>query len=249
MVPGPRAVVGADGGAVGQRHRGDLPLEEPALDRLLGAVLAAHSPVVLVLAADAGEDGDVLGGLAHRDVDVGQAPVGAGIVPFVGAAGRGGRRTLLGLVEQRVLGVGPRVGVALGEPGHGLHARGDERVALARLDRVERHPRGLQRRRAVPVDGGARQEVVAEFDGDDARHVEAGLTAGQAAAQDQVVDLVRVERGHLVERGAHHLGGQVVGPHADQRPLHGAADRRAGGGDDDGFGHDGSLQCGRGLAS
>ena len=93
-------------GAVGQRDRRDLALEEPALDGLLGAVLAAHAPVVLVLAADAGEDRDVLGGLAHRDVDVGQRAVLARVVPFVGALGRA-RRALLGVVEQRVLGVGP----------------------------------------------------------------------------------------------------------------------------------------------
>ena len=105
---------------------------------------------------------------------------------------------------------------------------GDERIALAGLDRVEGHPRGLQRRRAVPVDGGARQEVVAEFDGDDARDVETGLTAGLTAAQDEVVDLVRVQRGHLVQRGAHYLSGEIVGPHANQRPFDGAPDRRAG---------------------
>jgi hypothetical protein len=57
---------------------------------------------------------------------------------------------------------------------------------------VKSHPGGLQRRRAIPVDGGARQEIVAEFHGDHARHVEAGFTAGQPTAQDEVVDLVRV---------------------------------------------------------
>ena len=84
--------------------------------------------------------------------------------------------------------------------------------------------------------------VSASFDGDDARQIEAGLTAGQAATQDEVVDLVRIERGHLVERGPYHLDGQVVGPHGYQRSLHGAADRRTGSGDYDGFRHDGSLQ-------
>jgi len=70
--------------------------------------------------------------------------------------------------------------------------------------------------------------------------VEAGLAGGLCAAHDQVVDLARVQRGHLVQRGAHHLGGEVVGSDVDQRPLHGPADRRAGGGNDDGFGHDDS---------
>ena len=59
------------------------------------------------------------------------------------------------------------------------------------------------------------------------------LTAGQPAAQEQVVDLRGVELGHLVERGADHLRRQVVGTHVLQRPLEGPADRRAGGGDDD----------------
>ena len=223
-----RTVIGADRGAVGQGDRYDLALEEPALDRLLGPVLAAHSPVVLVFAADSGQDRDVFGGLTHRDVDIGQCRDLCG--------DRASRRRprprstvrCCGLVEQRVLGVRPGVRVALDEPGHRLDAGGDEGVALTGLDRVEGHPDGLQRRRTVSVDGGARQEVVAEFDGDDAGHVEALLAARQAAAQDQVVDLVRVQRRHLVQCGAHHLRRQVVGPHADQRPFHGAADRRTG---------------------
>ena len=183
--------------------------------------------MVLVFAADPGEDGDVFGGLTHRDVDVGQGVVFAGIVPILGALGGGGR-PLGSLVEQRVLGVRQGVRAALDETGYRLDAGGDERVAFAGLDRVEGHPDGLQRRRTVSVDGGARQEVVAEFDGDDAGHVEALLATGQAAAQDQVVDLVGVQPLHLVQRGAHHLRRQVVGPDADQRPFHGAADRRTG---------------------
>ncbi len=52
---GPRAVVGGDHGAVGQRHGDDLALEEPVLDGLFRAVLRPHAPVVLVLPADTGE--------------------------------------------------------------------------------------------------------------------------------------------------------------------------------------------------
>ena len=174
------------------------------------------------------QDRDVLGGLAHRDVDVGDGVVFARVVPVVGALGGGCAVRCAASSNSGFLVSGKRVRAALDEPGHRLDAGGDERVALAGLDRVEGHPDGLQRRRTVPVDGGARQEVVAELDGDDAGHVEALLAAGQAAAQDQVVDLVRVQRRHLVQRGAHHLRGEVVGPHADQRPFHGAPDRRTG---------------------
>ena len=46
-----------------------------------------------------------------------------------------------------------------------------------------------------------------------------------------------VERGHLVEGGADDGGGQVVGAQVLQGALAGAADGRAGGGDDDGLGH------------
>ena len=67
------------------------------------------------------------------------------------------------------------------------------------------------------------------------------LAGGLAAAEHQVVDLGRVQRGHLGQRGAHDLDGQVVGAHVLERALEGAADRRAGGGDDDGFRHQNFL--------
>ena len=69
------------------------------------------------------------------------------------------------------------------------------------------------------------------------------LAAGQAAAEVEVVDRVRVEAGHLVQRGLHDQGGQVVGPEVLERPLVGAADGGAGGGDDDCLGH-GELRSG-----
>jgi hypothetical protein len=52
--------------------------------------------------------------------------------------------------------------------------------------------------------------VVAEQHGDDAGHVEALLTAGQAAAQVEVFDLARVELRDLAERGGDDGGGEVV---------------------------------------
>ncbi len=150
-------------------------------------------------------------------------------------------RAGLGLFEQCVLRVRGAVGGTDAEARHRLDTGGDEHVTLAGLDGVEGHPGGLQRRRAVPVDGGAGQEVVAELDGHGAGDVVARLTGGLGAAHHQVVDVVGIQRGHLVQNGLHHLRGEVVGAHGGQRPLDGAADGRAGGGNDDGFRHDGSC--------
>ena len=69
-------------------------------------------------------------------------------------------------------------------------------------------------------------------------HVEARLAAGQAAAEDEVLDLAAVELGDLVEHPRDHRRGEVVGPQVDERALQGAADGRPAGGDDDGFGHE-----------
>jgi hypothetical protein len=75
---------------------------------------------------------------------------------------------------------------------------------------------------------------VAEHRRDHPPHVEALLAAGQATAEVEVVDVGRVERRHLVERGTHDRRRQVVRTQRAQRALAGAADRGAGGGDDDG---------------
>jgi hypothetical protein len=61
------------------------------------------------------------------------------------------------------------------------------------------------------------------------------------------------ELGKLLEHLGDDVSAEVVRPDVDQRPLHGAADRRATGGDDDGFRHgatglprkvDGDVNCG-----
>ena len=154
------------------------------------------------------------------------------------------------------MGVGPVVGGALGEPRHGLDAGRDERVALAGLDRVERHPGGLHRRRAVAGDRRAGHLVEAHQHVDDPRHVVAGLAARQPAAEVVVVDRLRVQLGDLGQRGLDDRRGQVVGTELGERALVGAADGGAGGGDDDGFRHAPSLDentvppgCGRRHAS
>ena len=64
------AVVLSDNGPVLERVRGDLSLEEAPIASFLGTVLRSNTPLVLALAADPGELGDILSGLTHRDVDV-----------------------------------------------------------------------------------------------------------------------------------------------------------------------------------
>jgi hypothetical protein len=209
-----------------------------------GTISRSKKPLLIASSArfwlrDAREQRDVLSRLTHRDVKVRQHAVLTRIAPLVGTR-CGLHGALLRVGEQRVVRVRPAVGRALRVPRNRFHSSGNERTTLAGLDRVESHPRGLQRRRAVPVHRGAGQEVVAKLDGHRAADVEAGLTAGLPAAHDQVVDLARVERRHPVQRRAHHLDSAVVGPHIDERTLTGAADRRPRGRNDDGFSHDGS---------
>src|SRR5699024_4729041 len=116
---GPRAVVAGYDGAGGQGDRGGLTGDEAALDAIYAAVLRAHARVVLVLTGDAGHLGDVLGGLAHGDVDVGQEAVLARVGPRGGAAlgARGGAG--LGVGEHGVVRVRDVVRGALGEVGDG----------------------------------------------------------------------------------------------------------------------------------
>ena len=200
---GARAVVLADHGAVAQRHRGDLALEEAVGDGLLGAVLRRDAPLVLALTGDAAQGGDVLGGLAHRQVDVGQqallARVGPGLVALGDLLAAGGGPGELGVlvVTGGATGAGP-VGVLR----DALDATGDEDVALAGLDRVVGHPRGLHGRGAEPVDRRARQPVEAGEHGDDARHVGPVLARRLGAAPVEVLDQGRVELGDLGQRGA-----------------------------------------------
>ena len=60
-------------GAVGERDRRDLPVEEAALLGGDGPLLRAGAPLVHLLAGDALGEHHVLGRLAHGDVDVGEA--------------------------------------------------------------------------------------------------------------------------------------------------------------------------------
>src|SRR5205823_10384522 len=124
------------------------------------------------------ELGDVLGRLAHRDVDV---RVAVGRVPRPLTALGALRAAQPGVLELRVLRVGPAVGVALAEAADALDAGGDEGVALTGLDRVRGHANGLQRRRAIPSDRGAGDVGKAGEHADDPAHVEALLATRETA--------------------------------------------------------------------
>jgi hypothetical protein len=65
----------------------DLALEEAVRDGLLRQVLRAGAELVHLRAADVLQQGDVLGRLAHGDVDVGQLAVLARVGPGAGLGG------------------------------------------------------------------------------------------------------------------------------------------------------------------
>ena len=96
-------------------------------------------------------------------------------------------------LELRVPHLGTEVGAPVHEPAHGLDPAGDEDVALTGADRVRGHADGLERRRAVAVDGDARRIEPGEQRGD-AGEVEARLAGGLGAAPDDVLDLGGIER-------------------------------------------------------
>ena len=120
----------------------------------------------------------------------------------------------------------------------GLDAGGDVRVALARLDRVEGHPRGLQRGGAEAVDGRRGHVVVdAREQPGDAPDVVALLALAEAAAHHDVDDRARVELGVALDQLAQRDRGEVVRADALQRSLPRSSDGGANGVDDHCFRH------------
>src|SRR5205814_9779394 len=85
---------------------------------------------------------------------------------------------------------------------------------------------------------GHARHVEARQDGHDSADVVALLATGQAAAADEVFDLAVVQLGHLLEHLVDDVGGQIVGPHVNKRPLASPTDRGAAQRNDDGFSHD-----------
>src|SRR5581483_6424713 len=229
---GARAVVLAHDRAVGRGDRRDLAVEEAVFLRRDRALLRQRRELVHLLARDLLELAHVLGGLAHRDVHVGQT---RGRRPVGLAAFRARLRARARVREPLVLRAGVRR--AVDEPAHGLDTTGDEHVALTGLDGVRGHADRLQRRRAVAVDGRAGHLVQTGEQRRDAGDVRACLAGRLSAPPQDVLDEAAVELGDLVEQRRDDERRHVVGPDVDERALVGPADRGAGGGDDDGFGH------------
>src|SRR5205807_5689655 len=95
-----------------------------------------------------------------------------------------------------------------------------------------RHQRGG----AVAVDGDA-GNVEARQDADDPADVVALLTARQAAAANDVLDLGALQLRHLVHDLPQHVGREVVGTDVDEGALASPADGRPPVRNDDRFTH------------
>ena len=123
------------------------------------------------------------------------------------------------------------------EPAHGLDAAGDEHVALAGLDRVRGHADGLQRRRAVAVDGDARRAVEARRG---ARRPAPRCSPASPAGCAQPQMTSSTSAGSSGRRPSSSSACTIVAPRSSGRqstsePLLARPIGRAGGGDDDGF--------------
>src|SRR5262249_14582589 len=198
------------------REGRQLTVEEAGVLRRDRSLLRALRVAVHVLAGDAEALGDVLRREAHRDVDVRDRVVAA----------HQPRVQLLCVLR------------VAGDLRRRLDAGRDEGVALAGLDRVERHPDRLQARRAEAVDGRSRDLLGKACEEHRAPgEIHPLLLLREAAADHHVHDLGRVELRHLLDRGADRERHEVVGAHVDERALVGSSDRRPRRVDDDGFGH------------
>ncbi len=216
-------------------HADDLGLEAPGGDRGGGPLLAAQREGVGVLAGDAVDAGDLLGGLGHRvgglvageQLGVREPPADRRVVGGAGLA----PTALLGLRLHPW------------RAGHRLDAARDDEVGVAGADRLRGHRDRRHARGAEPVHGDA-GDLVGQA-GEQHRHacdvavVLAGLVRG---AEDDLVD--RAELAGGVEPDApHELADderrEVVGSHAREGAAV-ASDRGAHSADEVGLSH-GSL--------
>ena len=188
---------------------GDDLARELALDGgLVRELVRAHPHPVLVLAADAVEQAQVLGGHAHHARGLGHVQAHARIHVHV--------------VHHR-------------QVAEVLHATDEVHVAHAGLDVRRRRVQRRHRRAAEAVDGLRRdREGQLGAEHDQAREVHALLAALQHAAPDQVVDLGGIELVVARQQALHDGDGQVVGAHVAEAAVLRAAHGAAGVVDDDG---------------
>jgi hypothetical protein len=228
---GTRALVLGDdhrlGAAPRDLERDDLALEHAGLARGDRALVGGERELVLVMARDAEALGDVLGGLAHAlgRIALGQPRVDeAPADRRVDQLDRAARKRALGFQrDQR-------------RARHRLDSAGEDQIGVAAADRAAGLVYRLEPGGAQAVDGHARGGLGQA--GDQRRHprdVAVLLTGAVRVAEDDVVDRVGVEL-VAVDRGAHHVRGEVVRAHGRERAGV-AADRGAQGVDDEGFGH------------
>ncbi len=213
--------VGRGSWGVGEAHGHDFVIEGAVLLRARGAPLALRGEAILVGARDVVPFGDPLGRLAEGDrpvlrkLGIHEPPADGGIRDLR----RGAIPGLAGLEHH------------VGRAGHGLHAAGDDALALARHDGLRGTGDRLEPRAAEPVD-----RLAWDFDRQarkqrrHARDVAVVFARAVGAAEDHVVDQDRIDRGALEQR-ADRDRGEVIGTHGRQRATV-SADGRADGVDD-----------------
>jgi hypothetical protein len=226
------AVVGADGdfflargaGCLvrdlhGGAHGDDFGVEAAFALGCRRQLLAAQGERVLVFAADAVALRDDVGGGDHGQVEFGQLR----LEPAVDAA-----HAVVARAQQRAA----------------FHAAGDDGARMAHDHAGGGVGHGLQAGGAEAVDGGAGDAL--RQSGAQRRlagHVAAGGAFRITAAQDHVLDAVRVHAGAL-DGGPDGVGGQGGALGDVEFAAPGLGERGARGGDDDGFSHDGAIPQG-----
>ena len=189
--------------------------KKPDLLRRDRAVLRALRVLVHVLPRDVVLVGDVLGRQAHRDVDVRDR----------------------GVVDEQ-LGFISSCSWEAGDLRLDSTAAGDEAVALAGLDRVERHADRLQGRRAGAVDPRARGRVSGR-PARSARYGRGSFPACAAVAEPIMTSTISAgsTAGTFSIRRSMMKPPMSSGRTSFSEPLRARPIGRAGGLDDDGFGH------------
>ena len=105
---------------------------------------------------------------------------------------------------------------------------GQDHVRVADHDALGRHGNRLQARGAKPVNRNGRnfRRQPGALAGD-ARDVHPCFALRHGAAEDDVLDILRIEPRHAANRFLHGDGGKIIRPRRAQRALERFSDRRA----------------------